>query len=56
MNEHANIRTMWPSKAVFIRSRHDAVGAIFVLLRKLFSMSIKGSGDEGRLRELRFCV
>lgn len=27
------------------------MGAIFVLLKKLFSMSIKGSGDEGRLHE-----
>lgn len=49
--EIANFHTLWSSMAVFIHSRHDPVGAIFVLLKNLFSMSIKGSGDEGRLHE-----
>lgn len=51
VSEPANIHTMSSEMAVFIHSRHDAVGAIFVLLEKLFSTSIKGSGDEGRQHE-----
>lgn len=56
-NKPANIHTMCLSKSVFIHARHDAVGTIFALHKKLFSMSIKGSGDEGRLHEsLCACV
>lgn len=56
-NKPANIHTMRLLKSVFIHARHDAVGTIFALHKKLFSMSIKGSGDEGRLHEsLCTCV